>query len=1210
MLRSAPCQRLNLPEATTTDRIDPGGDMARRGFAAGGLIALVAVSAALARIPETPMFRQIGPEAGLPSNQVNALAQDRAGYLWVATSDGLARFDGVGFRVWQHDPSDPASLPGNVVQALHIDAADRVWVGTEGGGLSRLQAGNGGFRHYARASDARFALDDVWSIASTPDGALWFGGFGAGLYRFDPARDVVRAYRHDPAQATSLVSDHILTLRTDAAGALWIGTATGLDRVDPAQPEAGFEHVAGVSGALVVGIEPTPQGQLYIGSAAGLDRRDQDGVVAATPDQAVLEGTRVSDLALDARGTLWVGTTAGVRVFEQARLSRIPDRGGRRHAIGNSPIKDILEDREGGLWFATLGSGLRHLPPNWRDFAVLMADNPERGGLGSTALRGVASARSGGLWSVGVGTTFDRIDERGSVTRHPRAPTVLPDRRSWSVLEDAQGIVWIGQQDGLVRYDPARGALQSWRRDSAVDAVPAGPVDLLALAPDGSVWLSALGAGVQQRAPDGRVLANHAGAAAGLDAADTEQLEFAPDGRLWLAGASGLLRFDPARQRFAPVPGAPTARVFAFAFGPDGLWTQRLGALEHFRYEGEGMQRVARIGVEQGLPAVEAGGLRVGANGEVWISTTRGLFRYRPAHAQWRRYGVRDGLPSQEFINRPMLALPDGSLAAGTLEGLVWFDPARLHDAPAVPRLHLEGAQVRRAGALLALEAGAPLQLRHDDRDLRLRARLLSFTDPQSHRYRFRLRGYEPGWIDAGANGERAYSQLPPGDYRFEAVAANADGVWSAPPLTLAIRVAPPWWDTVWARALFALAALLILVVVAAWYRRRLKDRHATQLAQRQHEWTQRASEAKSSFLATLGHEIRTPMTGVLGMTELLLRTPLNDRQRDYADSIRRSGDLLLRLVNDALDLARIEAGKLELEDAPVDLAGLLRDVADLQRPVAESRGLAYRVSVDADAPRWVRGDALRLQQILLNLGGNAIKFTERGEVMLALQADVAPATLCLMVSDTGPGLDAEQRSRLFRRFSQADGIRTARQYGGSGLGLAICQELASAMQGRIDVDSEPGRGTTFRVRLPLPICAAPETMRATDDSTAAALPARRLLLVEDDATVAAVVAGLLHAQGHVVHHAPHGLAALAELARQSYDLAFVDLDLPGVSGLDLARLIVAQVGAPVLVALTARADSEAESQAHAAGMQGFLRKPVSGVQLAEVLSRHLSTPG
>ncbi len=178
------------------------------------------------------------------------------------------------------------------------------------------------------------------------------------------------------------------------------------------------------------------------------------------------------------------------------------------------------------------------------------------------------------------------------------------------------------------------------------------------------------------------------------------------------------------------------------------------------------------------------------------------------------------------------------------------------------------------------------------------------------------------------------------------------------------------------------------------------------------------------------------------------------------------------------------------------------------------------------------------------------------------------------------------------------------------GIGTAICQELASAMQGRIDVDSEPGHGTTFRVSLPLPICAAPTTTRAKDDSMLAATPARRLLLVEDDATVAAVVAGLLHAQGHTVHHAPHGLAALAELARQSYDLAFVDLDLPGVSGLDLARLIVAQVGAPVLVALTARADPEAESQAHAAGMQGFLRKPVSGAQLAEVLSRHLSMLG
>jgi signal transduction histidine kinase/CheY-like chemotaxis protein/streptogramin lyase len=1182
--------------------------MRRRDFAAGWLIALMAAGAAFARIPETPLFRQIGPEAGLPSNQVNALAQDRAGYLWVGTSDGLARFDGVGFRVWQHDPTDPASLPGNLVQTLHIDAEDRVWVGTESGGLSRLDPARDGFRHYRSITDPRFALDDVWSIASTPDGALWFGGFGGGLYRFDPKTDTVQTFRHDAERPDSLGSDHILTVRVDSSGTLWIGTAVGLDRVDPTRPDAGFMRVQGMSGAMVVGIEPVSDGRVFAAGGAGLHVRETDGSVRALPDQDVLAGARVQELMRDRRGTLWIGTTAGARALVQGRLQRYPDRGGRQHAIGNTLVKDILEDRDGGLWFATLGSGLRHLPPNWRNFAVLMPDTAERGGLSANP-RAFAAARAGGLWAAGVSEQLDRIEHGGRATRHPVAPLQLPEKGPWSLLEDSRGVLWIGQQHGLSRYDPARATLQSWRRGDAPDAVPAGPIDLLALGPDGSLWLSALGAGIQQRDAGGRVLATYRDASSGLEGTDTEQIEFGPDRVLWLAGSGGLHRFDPERQRFVRVPGAPSARVFAFAFEPDGVWTQRLGALERFRFDGDGLTRVAQIGVEQGLPAVEAGGLRVDAEGAVWMSTTRGLWRYRPERGELRRYGLRDGLPSQEFSNRPMLQLPDASIVAATLDGMVWFDPVRLEDEASASELVLESVSLRRAGATQVMDVDAPLSLRHDDRELHIALRLLSFSDPGSHRYQTRLRGYDPGWIDLGASGERVFSQLPPGDYRFEAVAANADGIWSAPPLTLALRVAPPWWRTGGAQTGFVLAGMLVLLALGAAYRYRLKRKHAALMAQQQLEWAQRASDAKSQFLATLGHEIRTPMTGVLGMTELLLRTSLQPRQHEYADSIRRSGEVLLRLVNDALDLARIEAGKLELSDAPLDLHALLRDVAELQRPLAQAKGLDYRIEIAPDAPHWVRGDVLRLQQILLNLGSNAIKFTERGAVALELQAGLPPGGIALRVRDTGPGLNAEQRRRLFQRFSQADGVETARRYGGSGLGLAICQELAAAMAGRIEVESEPDVGTTFVVHLPLLPCEPQASLPFADDMPAPTSGAHRILLVEDDATVAIVVQELLRGQGHTVTHAPHGLAALAELARERYDLALLDLDLPGLSGFDLARLIAAQDTPPRLVALTARADADAEPQARAAGMQGFLRKPVSGAQLAAMLRQVLSAP-
>ena len=453
-----------------------------------------------------------------------------------------------------------------------------------------------------------------------------------------------------------------------------------------------------------------------------------------------------------------------------------------------------------------------------------------------------------------------------------------------------------------------------------------------------------------------------------------------------------------------------------------------------------------------------------------------------------------------------------------------------------------------------------------------------------------------------GNSGERVFTALAPGRYVVRVRAQDAAGNVAAEQ-RMSLVVLPPWWRSGWAIAAYALLGLLALAALALAYRARLKRRHAWQLAEHKRALAEQASEAKSRFLATLGHEVRTPMTGVLGMTELLQSTRLDPRQRSHVDAIRRAGEHLLRLVNDALDLARIEAGKLQLTNADFALRPLLDDIAGLMAPVAERKGLVYVEQLGKESPAILHGDRTRIQQILLNLIGNAVKFTAIGHVAVETSG-LQPQGVRFTVSDTGPGLSDEQRQRLFRRFEQAEGARTAARYGGSGLGLAISQELAAAMGGRIAVESEVGKGTRFIVDLPLPgggdpaaasYVVAPGAVRS--DSPL------RLLLVEDDPIVAETLAGLLRAQGHAVVHVAHGLGALAEIATGQFDAALLDLDLPGMDGLALARMLRAQGFRAPLLAVTARSDPNAEAQAHAAGFDVFLRKPVSGEQLAAALA-------
>ena len=306
----------------------------------------------------------------------------------------------------------------------------------------------------------------------------------------------------------------------------------------------------------------------------------------------------------------------------------------------------------------------------------------------------------------------------------------------------------------------------------------------------------------------------------------------------------------------------------------------------------------------------------------------------------------------------------------------------------------IDALAVRRGGRTVALDPHAPIELGPDDRDLKVNARLLSYLDPKANRYRFRLRGYDADWVDGGDDGQHVWPRLDAGRYALMVAAADADGEAVRLPEIIVV-VHPPWWQTTAARLGYILVTLALLWLAAWLYRRRLRQRQALALAEQRSALAEQNSEAKSRFLATMGHEIRTPMTGVLGMTELLLASPLDPRQRGQAQAIDRAGRHLLRLVNDALDLARIEAGKLALAIAPFDPRALLREVDALLRPLAEEKRITLDAHVVADVPRGLMGDVARLRQILLNLGSNAIKFTERGGVRIVFSWQAEPGDAC-----------------------------------------------------------------------------------------------------------------------------------------------------------------------------------------------------------------------
>ena len=1164
------------------------------------VVPLLALSAASAAPPPAPpQFVPIGVADGLPSSLAYKSVQDRDGFIWIGTQDGLARYDGVGFRVFRHDPANSASIASNDVSSLLIDRDGRLWCGGEASGLNRLEADGRSFTHWMHHPNDLDTLgsNDLFAIEQDAAGAIWVGTYLGGLNRLE-ADGRFTHVDHDAEDPASLRSSNVYSLRADGAGRLWVGTDEGLDvrEADGRLVHVELPPLAARAGPSVVMNFLPDEGGMIVGTRKGVFRVDpqlryRDELAESAPP------LMATSIARDRGGALWFGLLNGLARLDARGLARFNSEEAVPGSYPRARTMDVLADVEGGLWFSLYDGGIEHLPPHWTNFAAFRHVPGDAASLTRARVKAIGIDGARAVWVAGGADGLDRIDRATGATEHWAERLHVAGKLLTSLLPDGDRL-WVGTTSSLRRYALDGGAVDEIPIDPArADALPPGQVDHLARTADG-LWVKVRGGGVARIAGEPpRVVRRYT--AVQRNIGDIDIADFALDaaGRPWLATASGVELLS-ADDRFASVAGGPDEPIHALAFAPDGsLWLHRLGFLERYRVDGGVMLLQERFDGTKGWPTLQAHALTVAADGSVWVTSPRGLWHVVPAAPAIQRFDARDGLPSQEFILGALARADDGTVFAGTLGGMVAFDPAALRFDTPPPPLHVTALDLQRGGRTVALDPGAPVELERGDVNLHVEARALSFANPSANRYRVRLEGFDAEWVDAD-RGERVWSQLPAGEYRLRIEASNAAGMHAELAGPLAIRVARAPWATTFAYVLYAAAAIAVALFGLRAYRLRVRRRHALALGEERRRAAEQVAEAKSAFLATMGHEIRTPMTGVLGMSELLLGTVLDDRQRGYASAIHQSGEMLLRLVNDTLDIARIDAGKFVLDDQPLDPSQLARDVVALDQPLAQRKGVALTLAIAGDVPAQIWGDALRIRQILLNLIGNALKFTEQGSVGVSVSR--YGDRLRLRVADTGPGMTADVQARLFNRFEQAEGV--PRRHGGSGLGLAICRELAALMGGTIGVASTPGEGSAFIVDLPIYEAPTERTRPSAPNPAAAPTAAMDVLLVEDDATVAEVVTGLLARLGHRVRHAANGLAALAEIKAARYDAALLDLDLPGLDGFQLARLLRGHGCAIPFIAITARSVGDEEARIRAAGMNALLRKPLTSAMLADAI--------
>jgi len=1142
---------------------------------------------------------------GLPHTAVGAIAQTADGALWVGTQGGAARFDGVRFvPVTARD-----GLPNNTVNALHAAPDGALWMGTFGGLVRYV----GGRLTDVVTTNEGLPDDTVWDVAVESDGTVWAATLG-GLARLRDGRISVFT------EADGLPTSDVRAVSLGPDGAVWAGTyGGGASRIEGDRvrswsladsPAGPWLHtlLAGRRGVWVgVG---QGQGDRSAYQLLGLE----GGQFEPVPPGPAVPSVRA--LLEDREGSLWAGTYGGGVVrFRDGEIETLTPAEG----LSGDRVSALFEDREGTVWVGTAG-GLDALRPRSAFTTIAAAE-----GLPDDNVRAVAEGAAGEVW-VATANGLGRIDPEG--TAAITAADGLPEPFVHALWAGQDEVLWLGGRHSVTRY-----ADGEFRRFALPAAWPEALVRSITEDATGRLWLGSAGAGLIRFAPGEWTARTEED---GLAHNTVTVLLPAADGGLWVGTVAGLSRLSGGHLH--PFPGQEAfegVNVRSLYEDADGtLWVGTYG---------RGLMRLrggqaATLTTRDGLHDDGAWAILEDATGRLWMSSNRGVSAVpkealhavadgRADRVEPVVYGTADGMKTAEAngASKPSGGRSaDGRMWFATQEGVIIVDPERAGrpaPAPVVGDVRSRDGVVARAGTGVALPARA--------RDLTVTYAGADPATADGLRFRYRLDPFTDGWVEAGGRREAVFTNVPAGRYAFRVAAGRTGEAW-AEATPLAISVAPFLWETWWFRLLAAVAAVALLASAVRAQARRQGRREAV-LEAKVASRTERLREAvetmeaqadrlkdldrlKSRFFANVSHEFRTPLTLTLGPLDDVLAGeygPVPDEAAEPIGLARRSAGRVLALINQILDVSRLEAGHTPLRARRFDLGAFARTQAEAFVPLAAHRRVA--VGVDApDAPLWVWADPEHLGVVLANLLSNAFKFTPGGGTVTVEVGDV-DGRAHVVVRDTGPGIAAADLPHIFDRFYQAEG-GTGRPLG-SGIGLALAHELTRLHGGTLTAESAVGEGSAFTLALPLGrdhltpeqvddqpwegAVAVP--LNEVDDELASSAPPEcdaddvtTVLVADDQADIRAFVRRHLEGAGYRVVEAADGEEALDRARKELPDLVVSDVMMPRLDGLGLCRALRSDPETdflPVLL-LTAKAAPEDRLDGLAELCDDYLTKP------------------
>ncbi len=1200
-----------------------------------------------AQIPKPSLLEPITIDDGLSQGYISCIIQDSKGFMWFGTLGGLNRYDGYDFQVYQFKPDQPNSLSGNNISALYEDRDGFIWVGTWGQGINVLDPKTEKIYRITGKDSIYKHLEelDVWTFLHDTNGDIWIGGqtptLPYGLFRlsWDPQKlnessgdyhqFELTTYQLDPDSLPQ--SNDIFAIHLTDDDRLWIGTGMGLysSNISTENPEFKIHNNILInenmpySGVFSIFEEDE---LLWLGRSGSIQSYNTvTGEWSGGPiPHPALKQVWVEQLNLDQQGRFWFVDRWGRGLFMVKKESISPDMILPESSM--EAINSLHVDRSNVIWMGRTARGIYKFSPSVNQFNPMVGlFNEQR----EAYINHIHEDKQGRLWANNY-----VVDRKSGEWKKPDFIRQRLDGFRY-VTVDSQGVFWAMSAPGqLWAYNPDNKQERLFNFNK--DATPDGPIyaDHKAI-----LWWGSQGtlhrfdpetSGLRGFVYDPTATPNPVGTFNFI-------LSHGSKGYLWIGTQQGLVRFDESDEslkvfgnQVGDVKSLSGDRVLSILDDPENpdeyLWVgteggglnrmhKTTGAAEHYT-------------TKDGLPDNTIYGILDDEIGQLWLSTNRGLSRFNTQTNVFRNFDKADGLQNTEFNRMAYFKSSSGELFFGGVNGINAFYPDKINDNQHIPTIAITEFRIGNQ-RISHLDSVSPLEMSissTDEINLSYEQNMISFVyaaldyvNPGKNQYAYRMKGLSDQWIQAGNSRVANFTNLDPGTYTFSVKGSNNDGVWNEEGTSIRIVINPPWWQTWWAYTIYTLLFLSIGVTITLIQMRRIRLRNQLRLEQQNAESIRELEQAKSRFFSNVTHEFRTPLTLILGPVEELLKQNGEAKSQGSLRSIQRQARHLLRLINQLLDISKLENQGMSVELSRGNLEVFVGDITNSFREMAHRCGIELSFQALHQIPIF-DFDPEKLKKIIHNLLSNALKFTPKGGLVTVQLSQVIrdpEPHIKLLIADTGLGIPKKELEHIFDRFYQAESTQEHHTEG-TGIGLALSKELAELMGGDILVSSEKSKGSEFTLIIPFileestPPTTIPKPLVQSPPIEESYKPEQEniegieieegldmVLLVEDHQELRDFIKNQLHQQ-YTIIEAENGKKGLENAQRYVPDMIITDVMMPEMDGYEFCKKIKQDERTshiPVIM-LTAKSTLESRLQGLEEGADAYLAKPFNKEEL------------